>query len=139
MFCFLTYDTYTYTKSDIQLLYQEAIYKMKNAIKKRTIFLRHMLNVFLTSVCIFIQCFYVLQTLKYYIIIYLIVYCLYCPQTYLTSRGLMGTTFYSSNPHFHSSSQTCKQCFEQRVKYSDMTPNSAFSLQKVPTLFPFKL
>ena len=41
MFCFLTYDTYTYTKSDIQL-YQEAIYKMKNAIKKRTIFLHHM-------------------------------------------------------------------------------------------------
>ena len=68
MFCFLTYDTYTYTKSDIQL-YQEAIYKMKNAIKKRTIFLRHMLNVFLTSVCIFIQCFYVLPALKYYIIV----------------------------------------------------------------------
>ena len=48
MFCFLTYDTYTYTKSDMEL-YQEAIYKMKNAIKKRTIFLRHMLNVFYLS------------------------------------------------------------------------------------------
>ena len=83
-------------------------YKMKNAIKKRTIFY-----------VIYAKCFSY-PSLYFHSMLN---YCLYCPLTYLTSCGLMGPTFHSSNPHFHSSSQTCKQCFELRVQYSDMTPN----------------